>query len=297
MIQTSIVSPIERPRPQVKTDSQKSSRFMKSFAWIFVCMFIIPVTIFVVSPRFFDAVHTDAKSFRPPQKLLIVFAHTDDEVTNSGLIRYWASRGSEIKILTLTDGSANPDSDLSACRASENITSCRMRELSKSARTLGIRHVRTPLLPDSKLMKVLPLASQIVGEELSSFRPDAVLTMEPSGLNGLSDHRAAFLSVAEAVKKSDHRFTTYLSVLPPPFEWFLPSRIPSEDSSKVKTFPTPRQLLLSKVEVANAHQSQSKTIRGLTLGLGADKLFTWINFETYGVFDSTELSRLEELAY
>lgn len=256
----------------------------------------MPVTIFFVSAKIFKVKHSDENSFPPPRKLLVVFAHTDDEITNSGLIRNWANRGSEIKILTLTDGSANPDSDLTLCRPAENITTCRMRELSNSAQELGIRHIRTPLLPDSKLMEVLPLSVRIVEEELSTFRPDAILTMEPSGLNGLSDHRAAFLSVAEASKNSGHPFKTYLSTLPPPFEWILPSRIPAEDKKNLKAFPTSRQLQISKVKVAGVHMSQSKTIRGLTLGLGPEKLFSWINFETYGVFDSAELVRLESAA-
>jgi LmbE family N-acetylglucosaminyl deacetylase len=276
----------------VNADRPNPSAFIKPSVWIFVCTVIIPLTILFLSAKFFNLKHGDVRAFSVPEKLLIVFAHTDDEVTNSGLIRHWANLGTEIKILTLTDGSANPDSDLKTCKPAENITGCRMRELSESAQTLGIRHIRTPLLPDSKLLQALPQATQIVSEELANFRPDAVMTMEPSGLNGLADHRAAFLSVAAAAAQSNFKFRAFLSSLPPPFEWFLPSRIPDNRQTSVKTFTTDELLRSAKAAVANAHQSQSKTIRGLTLGLGAEKLFTWINFETYGIFDSGELSVL-----
>ncbi len=268
---------------------------MKPFVWILVCTLIIPLTILFVSAKIFNLRHADENAFHAPQRLLIVFAHTDDEVTNAGLIRHWANQGTEIKILTLTDGSANPDSDLRVCLPSENITQCRMRELADSARFLGIRHVETPLLPDSKLIEHLPQATRIVEEELNIFRPDAVLTMEPSGLNGLSDHRAAFLAVARASLKSSHQFKTLLSVLPPPFVWILKSQIPATFAEQLKVFPTNAGLIQSKVNVATAHKSQSATIRGLTLGLGAEKLFSWINFETYSIHKSEELAQLNAI--
>jgi LmbE family N-acetylglucosaminyl deacetylase len=270
---------------------------MKPLVWILVCTLIIPLTILFFSAKVFKLQHTEESAFtNAPQRLLIVFAHTDDEVTNAGLIRHWANQGTEIKILTLTDGSANPDSDLSVCLPTETITQCRMRELADSARFLGIRHIKTPLLPDSKLIDHLPQATRIVEEELDTFKPEAVLTMEPSGLNGLSDHRAAFLAVAGASSKAAHQFKTFLSVLPPPFVWILKSKIPAAFEEQLQVFPTNSLLIESKVSVAAAHRSQAATIRGLTLGLGAERLFSWINFETYSVHKSEVLEQLNALS-
>ncbi|NBW80453.1 hypothetical protein EBR21_01745 [bacterium] len=245
------------------------------------------------SPKLFRIRHAESNSFPAPARLLIVFAHTDDEVTNSGLIRHWANEGSQIQILTLTDGAANPKSDLTVCRSEENITQCRLRELHDSAKILGIGGISTPKLPDSKLMEHLEKATYEVQSLLMSFQPDAILTMEPSGLNGLADHRAAFLSVANALRNSQQDTPRiYLSTLPPPFSWVLHSRLSEQFSSRVNVFPTHNNLIEVKVADALAHRSQASTINGISLGLGPERLFSWIDFETYSIHPAHEIGQL-----
>lgn len=279
-------SPAETVHDEMKLSLFSAKPLLKALVFLTLLTIILLPSVFFLSSRFFAQRKTDANVFQPPRRLLVVFAHTDDEVTNSGLLRHWANLGSEITLMTLTDGAANPQSDLSVCNALETITDCRMRELRDSARILGVRNVRTPLLPDSKLMEHLNRASKLVGEEIASFKPDAILTMEPSGLNGLSDHRAAFLSVALSLQEQPHRSKAFLSVLPPPFAWFLPSRIPAEFTDSNKVFPLSDSLIEVKTADAFAHRSQSATINGLTLGMGPRKLFQWINFETYNVVET-----------
>jgi LmbE family N-acetylglucosaminyl deacetylase len=257
---------------------------------ILICGLVCLIVLFFTSSIIFKLSHASNTAFSVPQRLLVVFAHTDDEVTNAGLIRYWARLGSEIKILTLTDGSANPHSDLTACQPKETITQCRMRELSFSAQLLGIRHIHTPQLPDSKLMEHLSTATSLVRQELSIFKPDAVLTMEPSGLNHLPDHKAAYLSVARAFSQSPHPSKVFLSVLPPPLSWFLHSRIPEKFKNQIKVFELSEELIQLKVEDALIHKSQAATINGISLGLGPERLFRWIDFETYSIHESAELA-------
>jgi LmbE family N-acetylglucosaminyl deacetylase len=273
----------------MKLSFYQTKPFIKTMVFLTLLTIILLPGIFFLSARFFAIGKTATNAFKAPRRVLVVFAHTDDEVTNSGLLRHWANQGSQITLMTLTDGAANPQSDLSVCNAQDTITDCRMRELRDSARILGIRNVRTPLIPDSKLMEHLTRASKLVGEEIASLRPDAILTMEPSGLNGLSDHRAAFLSVALSLQEQPHQSRAFLSVLPPPFAWILPSRIPADFSGSNKVFPLSDSLIEIKAADAAAHRSQSATINGLTLGLGARKLFQWINFETYNVVEADDL--------
>ncbi|MEN9824302.1 MAG: hypothetical protein RI953_47 [Pseudomonadota bacterium] len=259
---------------------------------VILLVFIFLLVVYV-SPVLFRSKHLEPQSFPAPGRLLVVFAHTDDEVTNSGLIRHWANQGSQIQILTLTDGAANPKSDLTACLPNENITQCRLRELSDSAKILGIGKINAPKLPDSRLMEHLPQATQEVQSLLNSFQPDAILTMEPSGLNGLADHRAAFLSVATALKDTrKERPKLYLSTLPPPFSWFLRSQIPVHLSSGLRVFQTSPELIEVKVAGATAHRSQASTINGISLGLGPRRLFSWIDFETYSIHPAQEIEQL-----
>lgn len=227
-------------------------------------------------------------------RLLVVFAHTDDEVTNSALIRHFSNLGTSVTLLTLTDGAANPQSNLKACVSGETITECRLRELSLSAKLMGVQRIETPRLPDSLLMENLDKAAQVVLDELNRFQPEAILTMEPSGLNGLADHRAAFLSVAKAIPKSPHKPRLILSTLPWPISFVLPSKIPSGLRHQLRIFPVDEPLHQMKVAVAEVHKSQSATIQGLTLGLGPERLFRWLDFETYSLHNVDDLHILNQ---
>lgn len=276
----------------------KQNRRYKTRIVIFysVGIFLFFILSFFVSAIFFKKIHIQNDFFSKRfSRVLIVFAHADDEVTNAGLIKHWAQQGSEIKILTLTDGSANPNSDVSVCQLSEDILQCRKRELTESAHLLGINHVVTPFLPDSQLMESLSSATRSVENEIKTFLPEAILTMEPSGLNGLSDHRAAFLAVAQALQTTRHSTTVFLSALPMPFSWFLHSKIPTKNFPRLQVFGLSSELLGSKIEVALAHKSQAATIRGLSLGLGPQAFFSWIDFETYSVLNTNELLRLNAI--
>lgn len=262
---------------------------MKSLLLKICAFFVILLTLIALSPTLFKLTHPRENFLDAPKRLLVVFAHTDDEVTNSGLIRHLANQGSQITLLTLTDGTANPQSNLNECATGESITDCRIRELKNSANLLGAKRVQTPLLPDSALMHHLPQAAEHVKKEIEYSQPDAILTMEPSGLNGLEDHRAAFLSVAAALKDSPHKPRLLLSTLPWPISAFLPSRIPEKFQQNVRVFSTRGELKKIKVADALLHRSQASTIQGLTLGLGPDFLFGWIDFETYSIHDTADL--------
>jgi LmbE family N-acetylglucosaminyl deacetylase len=275
------------------------STFKSLLTKVLLLGILLPVFLFfsllVLSPSYFRA-RTKTLTFpQPVQRLLIVLAHPDDEVTNSGLIRYLADSGTEITLLTLSDGSANPQSDTAACSAFETVSDCRIAELKAAAELLGINKVVTPMLPDSALIHHMPQAIERISEEINSLRPDTILTMEPSGLNGQTDHRMLFPAVAKAIQNTKHSTQVLLSTLPWPISAVLPSKIPPRFEDNLRVFPTAEALRETKSKVAEAHKSQTKTIRGLTLGLGPSVLFRWLDFETYSVVESNDLKSLGDL--
>ncbi|MBM3381348.1 MAG: PIG-L family deacetylase [Betaproteobacteria bacterium] len=257
---------------------------------------LLPVSLLLValilSPQYFKT-QTQTLSFaEPPKTVLVVFAHPDDEVTNAGLIRHFTDSGAEVALLTLSDGSANPNSDMGACSGHENISDCRIQELRTAATLLGIKNVITPMLPDSALYHHMPQAIEHISEAIRTLRPEVILTMEPSGLNQQEDHRTLFPAVAKSIQNTGHSAQLLLSTLPWPVSLFLPSQLPPSLSGSLRIFETSAPLREVKAKVAEAHKSQSRTIQGLTLGLGPALLFRWLNFETYSVVGNNDLTVL-----
>jgi LmbE family N-acetylglucosaminyl deacetylase len=264
---------------------------MRTFLITVVLLFVAVLTLVGVLPSLFVSQQRVEYFAAVPKRLLAVFAHADDEVTNAALLRHFSTLGTEITLLTLTDGAANPKSNLKACLKGEGIVDCRLRELKSSAALLGVDKVETPLLPDSKLLDHLTNATEHVAALIKALEPDALLTMEPSGLNRLEDHRAAYLSVARALPLSGRKPKMFLSTLPWPFSFVLPTRMPRTMAEKKIVFPISDKILPIKIQVALAHKSQSSTIRGITLGLGPQFLFRWIDFETYYMIDGDEFEQ------
>lgn len=222
-------------------------------------------------------------------RLLVTFAHADDELTNAGLIRHFADNGAEISLIVLTDGAANKESDISACLKNEAIADCRKREVRTVGLILGVDHIVFGNLPDSNLQRTLTEAVQIVSKEIKRTQPDCLLTMEASGLNGSADHRAAHQAVKMAVADRQFIGKIYLSTLPWPLRLFLPSSLPNNSTDNVRVFSTNKRLKNIKVQVGAAYKSQAKTIRNITLGLGPNALFSWLDFETYSIHNSSDL--------
>lgn len=264
---------------------------IRTFVITTVLWGVAVLTLIGLLPSLFVWQHRVEYFASVPKRMLAVFAHADDEVTNAALLKHFSTLGTEITLLTLTDGAANPKSNLKACLKGESIVQCRLRELKNSTKLLGIEHVETPSLPDSKLLDHLEAATSQVEKILTTWEPDAILTMEPSGLNKQADHRAAFLAVARALPRTSQRPKMFLSTLPWPFTFVLPTRMPRSFSDKRIVFPVSDKILPIKIQSALIHKSQASTIRGLTLGLGPHLLFRWVNFESYYMIEGDDFAQ------
>jgi LmbE family N-acetylglucosaminyl deacetylase len=254
-------------------------------ALIFLICFVMYLSPLAFKRLFPQLSHSEKNCTR----LLVTFAHADDELTNAGLIRHFADTGSQISLIVLTDGAANTESDRTACLKNETMTACRKRELENVGSMLGLDHIVFGNLPDSNLQGFLSEARQIVSKEMKDFQPDCLLTMEATGLNGNADHRAAHRAVKTAVADLDFDGIVYLSTLPWPMRFFLPSHLPNNSTDEIKIFSTNKRLKEIKVQIGMAHKSQAKTIRNITLGLGPSALFSWLDFETYSVHNANDL--------
>ena len=227
------------------------------------------------------------------ERALVVLAHADDEVMNGGLIAYLAGRGVRVHLVTLTDGAANPQSNLQAC-AEDDIRDCRAREVHESARRLGVREVALAQLPDGVLSQHEDEGVRFVMKEMEDFAPDAVLTVEPSGLNGNADHMAAQRIALEALvraPKDKKPRTLVLTTLPFPIDLFLKTRFPREVGVAPRHFLLSEELIRAKSEAAAKHASQLSTLARLSAGAGPEALFRWMRRESFYVLQGDALAR------
>ena len=143
------------------------------------------------------ALHTDR-----PARLMVIVAHPDDaDFGPAATIAGWIKAGSVAHLVCCTSGDAgseDPEMDpLELARVRES-------EQRAAAKIVGYEDVTFLHRPDGALENDLALREQLV-RLIRSFRPDAVLTMDPtvlfhsSGYIQHTDHRAAGMSAIDAV--------------------------------------------------------------------------------------------------
>ncbi len=137
-----------------------------------------------------------------PQKAMIIVAHPDDpEFFCGGTIARWCAAGSEVSYLILTNGNKGSDDPT---MTPEKLTTLRRQEQQAAANVLGVKQVIYLDEPDGELRPTLDLRRRVV-TEIRRYKPDAVITLDPSryfyGNDYINhaDHRAAGEVAIDAV--------------------------------------------------------------------------------------------------
>jgi LmbE family N-acetylglucosaminyl deacetylase len=125
---------------------------------------------------------------------LILFAHPDDaEYGCGGTVAGWASEGTEVHYVVITDGSAG-NNEPGWTRP--EISNVRKEEQRAAAEILGVRSVTFLDVPDG-MLEVNPDTRRAVTREVRRIRADVLVAPDPSRLwSGRAyinhaDHRAA----------------------------------------------------------------------------------------------------------
>lgn len=119
-------------------------------------------------------------------RVLVVVAHPDDESFGLGaLIDAFVEHGTEARVLCLTAGEA------STLNASDDLGRVRAVELERAAAALRVSGVELLQLPDGRLQEYADEAADAVRRAVERHRPEGLLVLDPSGVTGHPDHRAA----------------------------------------------------------------------------------------------------------
>jgi N-acetylglucosamine malate deacetylase 1 len=125
-----------------------------------------------------------------PVRVLILGAHPDDaEVSAGGLVVRHCHRGSEVRIISVTDGRSGHHQ-----LAADELVRVRRQEARQAGERVGAEyHVWD--FPDGALEPNLVVRSAII-REIRQFAPDLVLTHRPHDYH--PDHRAVGIAVQDA---------------------------------------------------------------------------------------------------
>ena len=158
-------------------------------------------------------------------RILVVAAHPDDEVLGmGGTIALHTSRGDQVRVLVVTDGSSTQYPGDADTRSRKE------EEARRAARELGVEDYVHLDHPDMRLDTLEHVeVNRVVEEHLRDLAPAIVYTVQPD-VN--SDHRVLFDSVAVATRpvpgQPVRRLLTYAPSsstewTPAAVNWFVPN--------------------------------------------------------------------------
>lgn len=143
-----------------------------------------------------------------PRRLLLVFAHPDDEsVFAAGVACRTVAEGGTVAVCTATSGEHGRLGDPPVC-SRERLGAVRQAELVEACRILGVATFRV-LGYEDRALAVAPadtIRRQFV-EIIRAVRPQVVVTFDPNGTNLHPDHVAVSRFAGDAVSAaSDSRW-------------------------------------------------------------------------------------------
>ncbi|MFC1626778.1 PIG-L deacetylase family protein [Patescibacteria group bacterium] len=137
------------------------------------------------------------------KKLLLIFAHPDDEsFTCGGTIAKYYKNGWKIDLLVATRGEAGQTGSYGKISI-DKIADIRQAEQQKAAKILGISTVTFFDYPDGNLSNVNPGELEaVLYNEMLEMSPDIVITFEPRGISNHPDH----MKISRATTNTYYRY-------------------------------------------------------------------------------------------
>lgn len=197
-------------------------------------------------------------------KILLVFAHPDDESFTSGItISKYAKRlDTEVYLLCATRGQAGKAGDPPLCTR-EELPAVREQELQEACEILGIAHVDLLDYMDGKL-DTIPLQelSDHIKAAIKKFSPEIVITFAPHGISGHPDHRviSQATSVAVTTEENSSVKKLYHCTLPSVEPFVGVKNIHTDAPEVITTAITGEEFVENAAKALLAHRTQHLSV-------------------------------------
>lgn len=191
------------------------------------------------------------------KNILLILAHPDDEAFGCGgtIIKY-SSLGYSVDLICATKGEKGIKGD-SRKWHKKGIGYTRVLELRKSAKILGIRKIYFFSYKDKKLARAKNIVERLA-YLINKIKPTMVITFDPGGISGHTDHKAISRFATKAVKQArvDPRLF-YIQVPPQVVRALGLSKLsyPFKPTWRVNI----KRFKQKKLKAIAAHQSQEKS--------------------------------------
>ena len=189
------------------------------------------------------------------KRLLLVFAHPDDETFGTGgTVARYADAGADVHLWLATAGEAGK---LNGERVDpKHVRDVRLQEMAQAADILKISDLHWGDFHDGKLAEEDARGRDAVRKQIRRLKPDAVITFGPDGVTGHKDHIALSSWASNAVEHdpvpSGIHYLTYPDSVSDAFERRLAGRPEDEIAVRLDVRPW-RGVKLAAIQ---AHASQ-----------------------------------------
>jgi LmbE family N-acetylglucosaminyl deacetylase len=194
-----------------------------------------------------------------PKRAMVIVAHPDDiEFSCAGTIARWVREGAEVCYVLVTSGDvgiATPG------MTKAEATRIREAEQSAAAAVVGVDNVVYLRQPDGMVEATMELRRQLV-REIRRFRPDAVITGDPTalfvgeGYINHPDHRAVALSAIDAIFPAAGQPNLFEELEAESLQAHKPYKVYVQSWSGATTWVNISDTIDLKIEALRQHKSQ-----------------------------------------
>ncbi len=137
-------------------------------------------------------------NINPRDNILIFMPHPDDEsVFLAGTIRQLLKSNAQVRVITMTKGEAS--TLRYGLKKNEDLGLAREKELKKAFKILGVSDNKILDFKDGGMIEQMDALKKTITNELKTFNPKIVITLEPDGIYGHPDHIYLTKAVQETV--------------------------------------------------------------------------------------------------